>query len=292
MKRCLSCDNLYESESDACPFCKVKPHEIDGIKAYAPELTQSGGGFQSNYFAELVALEAGNFWFQSRNKLIIWALKKYCASFQSFLEIGCGTGYVLSGVAAAFLGAKLQGSEIFTKGLNFAAERLTSGSLMQMDARNIPFVREFDVIGAFDVLEHIKEDELVLSQVHTALKSQGYLVITVPQHQWLWSAVDEYACHERRYSKVDLHKKIQAAGFNIIRSTSFVTTLLPAMLISRLLQQTSGCAKFDAASELKIPKWLNYVFYQMLRAELAIIKLGVNLPIGGSRLVIAKKEGY
>jgi SAM-dependent methyltransferase len=154
---------------------------------------------------------------------------------------------------------------------------------MQMDARNIPFENEFDVIGAFDVLEHIKEDKKVLAQVYSALKPEGLMLLTVPQHAWLWSPIDEYACHERRYAAPDLHQKIEAAGFRVIRSTSFVPTLLPVMMISRFLQ------KFDATSELKISPWLNSLFSRILAAELALIKRGFNFPVGGSRLVVARK---
>ena len=196
MKRCLACNGLYQPVMDNCPVCGKSPVWVEGFQAYAPALAHSGGGFESSYFSELARLEGKNFWFRSRNRLIIWALKKYFPNFQSILEIGCGTGYVLSGLSNAFTKATLQGSEIFTAGLGFAAKRLPSATFMQMDARNIPFAEEFDVIGAFDVLEHIEEDERVLEQAHVALKPLGLMLITVPQHAWLWSSVDEYACHE------------------------------------------------------------------------------------------------
>lgn len=181
------------------------------------------------------------------------------------------------------------GSEIFIAGLGFAAARLPSAMFMQMDARNLPFEDEFDVIGAFDILEHIKEDKEVLAQIFAALKPEGLMLLTVPQHVWLWSGVDEYACHERRYAAADLHQKIEAAGFRVIKSTSFVTTLLPAMMISRFLQKKVSDKKFDATAELKISPWLNSIFSRILSAELALIKMGVNFPIGGSRLVVARK---
>ena len=146
----------------------------------------------------------------------------------------CGTAYVLSGVAKKFPQAALNGSEIFLAGLGFAAARLPGAKFMQMDARVIPFDNEFDVVGAFDVIEHIKEDEQVLSQIHASLKPAGLMLLTVPQHAWLWSAADEYACHERRYAASDLHLKVKAAGFQLMRSTSFVSVLLPAMMASRL----------------------------------------------------------
>jgi SAM-dependent methyltransferase len=289
MKRCLSCNARYASSTSNCPNCGFVPALVDGFDSYAPDLAHDGGGFKSDYFSELARLEDANFWFRSRNKLLMWAIEKYCPNFQSLLEIGCGTGYVLTGVSKRFPRATLYGSEIFIAGLGFAATRLPSAKFMQMDARNLPFVNEFDVIGAFDVLEHIKEDEKVLSQMYAALKPEGLMLLTVPQHAWLWSSVDEYAYHERRYADSDLRRKIEAAGFRVIRSTSFVTTLLPAMMISRFLQQKVSNQKFDAAAELKISPWLNYLFEKMLGAEVAMIRCGVNLPFGGSRLIVARK---
>lgn len=290
MKSCLACHAHYVSSITDCPTCGVGPASVDGFYAYAPEFAYAGGGFKSVYFSELARLEEANFWFRSRNQLILWALEEYCPNFRSFLEIGCGTGYVLSGVAKVFPDATLHGSEIFTAGLGFAAARLPLADFMQMDARNIPFYEEFDVVGVFDVLEHIKDDERVLSQVYAALRPQGFMLLTVPQHVWLWSAIDEYACHVRRYTVTDLHQKIEKAGFLIERTTSFVTTLLPAMMISRFFQREKDAEKFDATAELKISPWLNSLFLQLLRAELKLIKKGWSFPVGGSRLVVAKKR--
>lgn len=289
MRRCLSCYARYASSIRNCPSCGFIPVLVDGFDSYAPDFAHEGGGFKSSYFSELARLEAANFWFRSRNKLLMWAIEEYCPNFQSLLEIGCGTGYVLSGISKKFPRSTLFGSEIFMAGLGFAAARLPSSKFMQMDARSIPFENEFDVIGAFDVLEHIKEDEAVLAQMCMALKPEGLMLLTVPQHAWLWSPIDEYACHERRYAAPDLHQKIEAAGFRVIRSTSFVTTLLPAMMISRFLQKKVSDKKFDATAELKISPCLNSLFSRVLGAELALIKWGFSLPLGGSRLVVARK---
>lgn len=289
MKRCILCNRTYVSTLKNCSSCGAGATLINGFDAYAPDFAHDGGGFKSSYFEVLAELEEANFWFRSRNRLILWALGEYCHGFRSLLEIGCGTGYVLSGIAQEFPHTTLTGSEIFTAGLRFVSSRTPLVGLMQMDARNIPFSEEFDVVGAFDVLEHIKEDEHVLTQVRTALKPKGFMFLTVPQHYWLWSANDEYACHFRRYSAAELHSKIKQAGFEIVRTTSFVTILLPAMMISRYFQRGKSIEKFDATAELKIPSKLNSLFLQLLRSELALIRKGVNFPVGGSRLVVAKK---
>lgn len=260
---------------------------------YAPNLAEESSGFNPSYFGELAPLEAKNFWFRARNRLVIWALKKYCPKFRSFLEIGCGTGYVLSGIAKAFPLARLHGSEIFTAGLAFASTRLPTSDFMQMDARRIPFYEEFEVIGAFDVLEHIEEDEQVIAEIYRALVPGGMLMLTVPQHTWMWSTVDDYACHVRRYAAKPLHEKLQAAGFEIVRSTSFVSMLLPLMYVSRLLKRLvpKKGGSMTTAAELRLPAWLNFIFEKMLDIDLALTRTGIDLPLGGSRLVVAKKNG-
>lgn len=289
MKKCFTCGSIYPSSASRCTACGAGPGKHEGFTAYAPALAQEGSGFKSTYFADIARFESWYFWFRARNHLIIWALGKYCTGFQSFLEIGCGTGYVVSGIAKAYPDARLHGSEMFTSGLAFAAAKVPNISLMQMDARNIPFVDEFDAIGAFDVLEHIEEDRLVLAQMHDALKPRGVMLLTVPQHAWLWSQVDEYTCHVRRYSAKELHAKVEGAGFEILRSTSFVSSLLPALFVSRMMKKQTPLESAEAAAESRIPPWLNYLFGKMLGAEIVMIRSGVNFPLGGSRLIVARK---
>jgi ubiquinone/menaquinone biosynthesis C-methylase UbiE len=141
--------------------------------SFAPGLAAGNDGFGAGYFEQLFKVEAGNFWFRSRNKLLLWALRKYFPHAENFFEIGCGTGYVLSGIQREFSSLRLYGSDIFSNGLLFAQQRLSDVSLFQMDARRIPFEKEFDVIGAFDVLEHIDEDGIVLQQMFQATKPGG-----------------------------------------------------------------------------------------------------------------------
>lgn len=288
MKKCLHCSQIYNSNLQVCDQCHETPQIIDGFTAYAPSLAGESSGFKAGYFGDLAALEGENFWFRSRNKIITWAVETYASDFSSMLEVGCGTGFVLSGLTTQFPDAKFMGSEIFTSGLSFARQRLPSAELVQMDARQIPFSEEFDLIGAFDVLEHIKEDETVLGEVFGAIKSGGTLIASVPQHPWMWSAADDYACHERRYTACELSGKLNRAGFEILLSTSFVTLLLPPMVLSRLINR-KRTDSYDPCAEMQINPSLNKFFEMCLSVELACIKRGLRFPVGGSRLVIARK---
>lgn len=252
---------------------------------------QLKGGFQANRFEHLASVEQGNFWFRARNSIILWFIERYAPDFCSFMEVGCGTGFVLQGIAQRFGDREYTGTEYLTEGLAIAAKRVPFATFMQMDARHIPFSQKFDLIGSFDVIEHINEDAQVLEEMSKALKPGGFVLITVPQHQWLWSDRDVYAHHVRRYGKEDLHKKLEAAGFRVIRSTSFVCLLLPLLIASRFLDRLRPKKQLEKNRELKPPGLLNKVMEYVILLELCLMKIGVDLPIGGSRIVIARKEG-
>ncbi|MHC8343376.1 class I SAM-dependent methyltransferase [Pseudomonas sp. RT6P73] len=289
MRSCLKCTHAFSSDVWLCPACGYEPVQLNGFDAHAEEFANGGGGFNPEYFEELASLEAANFWFRARNELILWALQTHKPNAHSLLEVGCGTGFVLSGIAKHNPRMALSGSEIFLTGLSHAAARVPTAQFMQMDARHVPFLNEFDAIGAFDVLEHIEEDETVLTQLHKALKPTGVLLLTIPQHPWLWSANDDYACHVRRYTAKELHKKVIDAGFRIERSTSFVSLLLPAMMLSRRTPDNK-ITEHDVTAELRLPESLNNIFLGIMRIEQRLIKFGANFTFGGSRLVVARKD--
>ena len=288
MKRCSKCTNAYASVDWTCPACGFAPNQMEGFTLLAPELALKGSGFQPEAHAELATLEAGNFWFRARNQLIVWAMRHHFPNVQRYMEIGCGTGFVLAGVAQVYPQAQITGSEIFSTGLPYALARLPNAELLQMDARHIPYEDEFDVVGAFDVLEHVDEDERVLVEMKRALRPNGGIILTVPQHPQLWSRQDDYACHVRRYKMGELREKVKRAGFHVVFETSFVSLLLPAMAASRLIPHKQEVV-VDELAELRLPKLLNSAFEAVMKVERLLLRMGMRFPIGGSGLLIAKK---
>ncbi|WP_369160305.1 trans-aconitate 2-methyltransferase [Candidatus Thiodiazotropha sp. LNASS1] len=206
---------------------------------------------------------------------------------KKMFEIGCGTGYVLSGIERAFPNVELSASDIYIAGLQFTKGRVDRAELFQMDARSIPFDSEFDVIGAFDVLEHIVEDQKALFEMYRAVKPGGGIIITVPQHTFLWSQTDVRACHVRRYSVAELKDKVEEAGFTIKVSTSFVSLLLPVMMLSRLQKRKGD--NTDQTSELMVGGVTNWILEKILDFERILIRNGLHFAAGGSLLMIAEK---
>lgn len=243
--------------------------------------------FQAEYFATLAEVEAGHWWFRARNRLILWVLSRRAGPLSSFLEIGCGTGYVMEAVRSAYPAARIFGTEFFSEGIRYAQKRVPTAEFRCLDATVMDERGCYDVIGAFDVIEHIENDVKVLENISRALTIGGSVVITVPQHRWLWSREDEFACHVRRYSRDDLVAKLQDAGLIVEYVTSFVSLLVPLMWLSRRCLRTKERAPL---AELEIPSWLNGVFGAVMYFEFLSLRCGLRLPVGGSLLAVARKR--
>ena len=246
-------------------------------------------GWDPTYFERFAALEPHSFWFRARNRLIASAVRRHFPEATSLLEVGCGTGFVLSGLREELPELRLVGSELYAEGLEFARARLGDAvELVELDAREMPYDQDFDVVGAFDVIEHIREDEDVLRGMRRAVVAGGGLLLTVPQHPRLWSAHDTYSHHVRRYTRRELEAKVWRAGFDVLAATSFVSLLLPAMVAARAFRRLTR-RPYDPYGDLS-PGAMNGVFERVLDAERRLIERGISLPAGGSLLLAARRR--
>ncbi len=285
MKRCLRCNAEFDDPGWTCPVCGARPELVDGIPLFAPELAIEGAGYDSHWFDALIEVEDQNWWFRSRNSLILETLRRVFPGAGSVLEIGCGTGFVLRDLDRA--GFEVTGSELFPRGIEHARSRTPGATFVQLDARSLPYRDAFDVVTAFDVIEHIADDESVLREMAAAAGPGGGVMVTVPQHRWLWSKADDFAHHERRYTRGELVTKLKRAGLEPAVVTSFVTLPLPAMFLARMLERRSDA--YDPMSEFAIPSLLNVALEKLAGIERMLIRAGVSLPAGGSLLVAARR---
>jgi SAM-dependent methyltransferase len=249
------------------------------VIGYAPEL-----------FELLAVAQETSFWYRARNRLVVALVGRHFPEAASLLEVGCGSGVVLAALHRARPELSLAGCDPFAEGLERAAVRVPGADLRRCTAAALPWNAEFDVVGAFDVLEHVDDDAEALAAMRLALRPGGGVVVLVPQHPRLWSEADRFAHHRRRYTRRTLVARLEEAGFVVDRVSSFVTSLLPAMLVSRAL---SGVRRgpYDPIAELLPPAPLNRLFERMLDAEAAAILHGVSLPVGGSLLAVGRRPG-
>jgi SAM-dependent methyltransferase len=288
VKLCACCGSPDVGDDWSCPACGFTPAG-NGIPVLAPVAEAAAQGFDPTAFARLAEVEGGSWWFQGRNRLLVWALERHFPDAVNLLEVGCGTGFVLAGLQDARPGLSLTGAELFSAALSIAAARVPRAELVQLDARRLPFESEFDVVGMFDVLEHVEEDEQVLRELHRATRPGGGLMLTVPQHPWLWGSADEAGHHQRRYRRSDLVRKVEAAGFAVERVTSFVTLALPLMVASRLADRHRAAEDYDPMTEFRINRHVNAALFASLTVERAIVRTGLSLHAGGSLLLVGRR---
>jgi SAM-dependent methyltransferase len=287
VKYCFACETPFDVPGWHCPACGTQPREVEGFLQISV-ITDATNSFPADAHVTLDLQQERSFWFRERNALILDLLARYFPRARKVLEAGCGTGFVLSGIRATNPAMRCVGGELFLSGLRAAKRRLGSEVLLlQMDARRIPFREEFDVVAAFDVLEHIEDDRAALAEIFQAVRPGGGILLSVPQHPFLWSRADDIACHKRRYRRSELAAKAREAGFEVLFQTSFVSTLLPAFILQRLLESLNRDAISGAG--LTPPAPINALLGAALAGERFLIRHGLGLPVGSSRFLVARR---
>jgi SAM-dependent methyltransferase len=289
MKLCLVCRTPFEGGDWTCPSCGARPTVRDGFMCFAPQLADSNTGLPEGMHHYLEPMQDRSFWFRGRRRILQSQVARYCSGARSFLEVGCGSGYILAGLRAVLPGTQLVASELYLHGLPYAAQRVAApAEFIQADSLALPYQDEFDAIGAFDVLEHIERDADALTEMRRALKPGGVLLLTVPQHPWLWSRIDEMSCHQRRYRRGELAARVRSTGYSVLCDTSFMFFLLPGLMARRLVADRGEA--YDRTGEFMLPRAVDSLFAGILDIERIAINLGVRFPMGGSRLVVARRD--
>ncbi len=277
-----SCDQ----DSGGLPLCASC--DVRARSSYVYLSGDGHGNYEEGLFELLERLEPQSFWFRSRNQVIVWAVRTYLGGATHFLEVGCGTGFVLAALHERVPRLQVMGADLYAEGLDVARRRLSGVPLVQMSALEIPFSGSFDAVGVFDVLEHIEEDEAALREMRRAVRPGGSIVVTVPQHPRLWSAADDFAGHVRRYRRDELFGKVRRAGWEPVRVTSFVTLPLPFFVLSRAWGARDTDA-YDLESELKLPKPVDRFLETLMTAERSLLTRELSLPVGASLLLVARR---
>jgi len=269
---------------------------VEELKTTHPAPSESSGGYDPAFFQQLAQVEDRHFWFRARNHLIFKVSKRLASALPPgyrVLEVGCGTGNVLRVLRQACPDGTVVGLELWLDGLLFARER-SAGPLVQGDVRRCPFGIPFDLIGMFDVLEHVPEDLETLCALRSALAPGGRLMLTVPAHQYLWSYFDEAAQHCRRYSSQEIRDRLVQAGFQVEFLSQFMTCIFPLVWLFRKLSSRnqrpgSGDAKSLTLREFRVVPVINGVLAALLKLETLWLSSGLRLPIGTSLIVVARR---
>lgn len=237
-------------------------------------------------YDSMAAMDQQHWWYRARRQVIAALIRRKALprAGAQLLEIGCGTGHNLA-MLSQF--GEVQALEVDPAARAIAEQRLgkpvLSAPLPELDG--VP-QRHFDLVGAFDVIEHIEDDAAALNAIASCLKPGGRFVATVPAHQWMWSAHDVVNHHKRRYSARQLRELFDASPLKLEAIGYFNSLLFPVAVAQRLSSKLRG----KDESDLKMPPApVNAVLERAFAAERHLIGR-VPLPPGLSLFAVGSAK--
>lgn len=248
---------------------------------------------EMSVYEQFAQLEEGHFWFKGRRTIFFDLIARELPASETrreILEVGCGAGGMLTPLSRY---GRVTGIDISHEYMRYCRERghqrVVTGS-----GYELPFADDsFDLVALFDVIEHIPDDERVLSEVRRVLKPGGKVFLSVPAYQFLFSQNDRVAHHLRRYTARRLRRVLEAARLEPRKLTYFNTFLfpliLPAVLVLKLKERLFGLPEglTNLSHQFKEP--VNGAFAWTMGAERWFLR-HIDFPFGHS-LIAMGSEG-
>jgi 2-polyprenyl-3-methyl-5-hydroxy-6-metoxy-1,4-benzoquinol methylase len=233
--------------------------------------------------------EETHWWFRARRRILADVLDRMgSGTALRIADVGCGTGGMLP-VLARY--GRVTGVDEAPEAREYCAR---SGfpdvlTLAEWHGRG----ETYDLVTAFDVIEHVPDDVTFLRGLSDRLAPGGRLLATVPAYPFLWSVFDEMNHHQRRYTRGTLRRSLGAAGFTVLRMTHMNAWLFPALAGARLLEGAFGREpRSDAERRRVLDRWFrvqpwNGVLERIFASERVWLR-GADFPFGASILTVAR----
>lgn len=234
-------------------------------------------------YERMAAHDTTHWWYRARRDILADYLMRWgdLPKDSRILEIGCGTGHNLP-MLAQF--GEIDAIEIDETARAKASERLGKpvGTAPLPELVGVA-PGSYDLVAVLDVIEHVEDDVAALKAIATALKPGGKILITVPAHQWMWSAHDVVNHHKRRYSKAGFEALLEKTGLKGRKLGYFNSLLFPVAVAARFAGKLMGK---DDSDDSPPPKPLNTLFEGIFRLERHMVGR-VPLPPGLSLIALA-----
>lgn len=248
----------------------------------------------SAYYKEYYIQERNHWWFKARMEILKSQVLKFKQKTNidqlNILNVGVATG-ATSKMLEDF--GHVVSVEYDSECCAFLRDELKM-EVIEASLTELPFEAEaFDLICAFDVIEHIEDDMTALSEIRRVMKPYGFYAISVPAFQFLWGAHDVINHHFRRYTRAELNSKIRGSEMNPSVSTYFNFWLFLPIAIVRVLQNLFSKPDDDVKSDFEKYEGASFadsILYRIFKTEKALLKMGVTFPFGVSILSLGQKN--
>jgi len=243
------------------------------------------------YYEEYYDLERNHWWFRARKKIIHSLLKKYIGRQNaSVLNIGAATGET-----SRMLGDFGNVTSVeYDKDCCVFVKQKMDLDFIQASITELPFPgNSFDVVSAFDVVEHVEQDAQAVKEIFRVCRPGGCIAVTVPAYRFLWSYHDDVNHHVRRYSLEELKNLFKDLDGKIIYSSYFNTFLFPPVALTRMIANVfpSAVKRKGSGSDFSYSGgWISSsLFYPVMAGESFFMKAGIRFPFGISIVLIFTK---
>lgn len=240
------------------------------------------------FYEEYARIEAVHWWFEGRRAIFDALLAQLPLSPSALLlDLGCGTGANLSFLSRY---GRVIGLDWGAAAARYSRRR-TALPVLRGDVQALPFQSDsVDLVTAFDLIEHIDDDQACVREMARVVRPGGFVLVTVPAFPWMWGRQDVINHHKRRYRAKELARLFETASLQIQRLTYLNTFLFPVVAAVRLARRvvpeknTELVSDFSMTKPGKINDWLGKLF--SLEAPLIA---RFNLPVGVSLLCLAQR---
>jgi SAM-dependent methyltransferase len=219
------------------------------------------------YYKQYYSLEREHWWFVVRSALIRQCLQMNLPANRKLkiLNIGIATG-ATSHMLEYF--GTVTSSEYDHETCRFVKEELGM-EVIQASITDLPFEDNFfDLVCAFDVIEHVEEDAIGVSEMKRVCKTDGFIAITVPADMALWSQHDVINHHFRRYTLPEINELMKKTGLFVSYVSYFNSILYPPVLLVRKLKNIFGRHKKPSSDfDMLLPGWVNNILKWIFSIE-------------------------
>jgi SAM-dependent methyltransferase len=236
-------------------------------------------------YAKMRQAEDHYWWFVSRRRLALALLDRFAPSAKDVLDVGSGTGALLTELQGTRWAAGLDFSPV---AVQFCLERNLT-NLMVGNAERLPLrCGSLDAVVSLDTLEHVPDDDAAVAGIARALRPGGVLVLNVPAFRWLWGPHDVALMHQRRYTRGEVAALLRRHGLRLEKLSYSVFLLFPVVVLIRILDKFKrGPAKVSLP---KVSGGFNRFLVKLQDMEARWIAAG-SLPWGSSVVAVARKDG-
>lgn len=227
--------------------------------------------------------EPDYWWYRARGDLLRTVLKRFADPQADVLDVGSADGPSVGWLRGSPRHVSL---DLDPRGLTHGG---VCGSLLAL-----PFARSsFDVVAAFDVIEHCEPEQDAVGEITRVLRPGGVLLMSVPAYNWAWTAFDDENGHHRRYTRARAVRAVEAAGLEVLRSTHIFAGTFPFFAAQRLLtrMREHHGARHEAADVVDLPHVsapVERLLLTLCRADQRWLARH-DLPFGSSAVVAARK---